>query len=88
MIKKITIVILLVFVLFLLCGCNDSTDNPFATKVTNTKAYIKINEKTIVVDVKEYVFGSNGTITIYETNGKKYKTHAINVVLVKDADRR
>ena len=86
--KKFILLALMIILLLTLCGCNDSTDNPFATKVTNTKAYIKINEKTIVVDVKEYVFGSNGTITIYETNGKKYKTHAINVVLVKDADRR
>ncbi len=74
--------------LLLLCGCSSSTNNPLAIKATNTKAYIKINEQTIVVDVKEYMFGSNGTITIYETDGKIYKTHCINVVLVKDADRR
>ncbi len=72
MIKKITIVILLVFVSLLLCGCESSTDNPFATKVTNTKAYIKTNEKTIVVDVKEYVFSASGVVTIYETDGKIY----------------
>lgn len=88
MIKKITIVILLVSVLLLLCGCNSSTNNPLATKATNTKAYIKINEKTITVDVEEYLFGSNGTVTIYETDGKIYKTHSVNVVLVKDAEGR
>ena len=90
MIKKITIVILLVFMLLLLCGCNSQTDNPLplATKATNTKAYIKINEKTIVVDVKEYLFGSNGVVVIYETDGKIYKTHSVNVVLVKDVEGR
>ena len=84
MIKKITIVILLVSVLFLLCGCDSSPENPFTTKATDTKAYIKINEKTIVVDVKEYLVGSNGIVIIYETDGKMYKTHSVNVVLVKD----
>ena len=86
MIKKITIAILLVLILFLLCGCESSTDSPLAIKATSTKAYIKINEKMIVVDVKEYLFGSNGIAIIYETDGKTYKTHSMNVVLVKDAE--
>lgn len=88
MIKKITVAILLVFMLLLLCGCDSLTDNSLATKATNTKAYIKINEKTIAVDVKEYLYGSNGVVIIYETDGKAYKTHSANVVLVKDAEDR
>lgn len=88
MIKKITIVVLLVSVLLLLCGCNGSTDNSFTTKATNIKAYIKISEKTIVVDVKDYLAGSYGTILIYGTDGKMYRTHSINVVIVKDAECR
>ena len=86
MIKKITIIIILISVLLLLCGCENSTDNPLATKATDTKAYIKINEKTIVVDVKEYLFGSNGVVIIYGTDGKAYKTHSVNIVLVKDEE--
>lgn len=86
--RKIIVIILFVSVLFLLCGCKSSTNNPLATKATNTKAYIKIDEKTIVVDVKEYMFNSNEMVTIYETNGKIYKTHSINVVLVKDEEGR
>lgn len=88
MIKKITIAILIISLLLLLCGCENSTDNLLATKATNTKAYIKINEKTIVVDVEEYLFGSNGVVIIYETDGKIYKTHSVNIVLVKDAKGR
>ena len=85
MIKKITIVILLVSMLVLLCGCESPSDL-VAKKATNTKAYIKINEKTIVVDVKEYLYGSNGVVIIYETDGKIYKTHSVNVVLIKDSE--
>lgn len=88
MAKKIIIIILLVSVLLLLCGCENSTVNPLTTKATDTKAYIKINEKTIIVDVKEYLFGSNGIVIIYETDGKIYKTHSVNVVLVKDTEGR
>ena len=82
MIKKIMIVILLVSMLFLLCGCDD------VTKETYTKAYIKTNEKTIVVDVKEYGSHSNGVVVIHDTDGKIYKTHFTNVVLVKDTEGR
>lgn len=88
MMKKIIAIILLASVLFLLCGCDSSSESPFLMKATDMKAYIKINEKTIVVDVKEYLIGSNGMAIIYETDGKIYKTHAVNVVLVKDAEGR
>lgn len=80
MIKKITIVILLISMLLLLCGCSSYVDNPLST-VIRYKAYIKINEETIVVDVKDYTFSSNGTIKI-ETDEKIYRTHWANVVLV------
>lgn len=79
MIKKITIVILLISMLLLLCGCSTYTDNPVS--IIRYKAYIKINEETIVVDVKDYTFSSNGTIKI-ETDEKIYRTHWANVVLV------
>lgn len=88
MIKKITIVILLVSVLLLLCGCESMTYNPLSTKATNTKAYIKINDGTIVIDVKEYQYVSNGVTIVYGTDGNVYKTHSVNVVLVKDAEGR
>ena len=86
MIKKITIAILLVCVLLMLCGCDTVKDNPLATNAVNTKAYINMNGTTTIVDVKEYLFGSNGVVVIYETDGKMYKTHSVNVVLVKDAE--
>lgn len=84
--KTIIMILLLVSVLFLLCGCDSSPNNLLTTKAISTKAYIKINEKTIVVDVKEYLFGSNGVVIIYGTDGKAYKTHSVNVVVVKDAE--
>ena len=88
MIKKVTIVILLVSMLLLLCGCSSSTDNPLSIKETiiRYKAYIKINEETIIVNVKDYTFSSIGTIKIYGTDGKIYRTHWANVVLVGDTE--
>jgi len=88
MAKKVLIVILLVAMMIVLCGCDDSSDNPLATKATNTKAYIKINDETIAIDVKEYLYGSNGVTIVYGTDGNVYKTHSVNVVLVKDAEGR
>ena len=85
--KKITIVILLVSMLLLLCGCSrysSSINNSFTTKETTTKAYIKIGGRTIAVDVKDYTISSIGTVEIYETDGKIYRTHWANVVLIKD----
>ena len=86
--RKIIVIILLISVLLLLCGCDTVKDNPLATNAVNTKAYINMNGTTTIVDVKEYLFGSNGVVVIYETNGKMYKTHSANVVLVKDAEGR
>lgn len=86
MARKIIVIILLVAMMFLLCGCDNSSDNPLARKTSNTKAYIKINEKTIVIDVDAYMDGSNGSIIVYGTNGKTYKTHFMNVVLIKEVE--
>ena len=86
MTKKVLIVLLLVAMMIVLCGCEDSSDNPLATKASDTKAYIKINEKNIVVDVESYMYGSNGVAIIYGMDGKTYKTHSMNVVLVKEGD--
>ena len=86
MTKKVLIVLLLVAMMIMLCGCDDSSDNLLATKATNTKAYIKINDETIVIDVKEYMYGSNGVSIIYGTDGNTYKTHSVNVVLVKGGE--
>ena len=83
--KKIIVILLLVSLMFMLCGCETSADL-LATKVNNTIAYIKVNEKTITVDVKEYLYGSNGVAIIYGTDGKTYKTHSMNVVLVKEKE--
>lgn len=80
MTKKIIVIILLIAIVFLLCGCDNS--------LNNTKAYIKINEEIIVIDVDAYTNGSNGSITIRGIDGKIYKTHLINVVLVRDVERR
>lgn len=88
MVKKIVIIILLVAMTILLCGCDDFSDNPLAVSVSNMKAYIRVNEKTIVVDVKAYVHGSNGVVTIYGTDGTNYKTHSVNVVLINDTESR
>ena len=88
MIKKTVIVLLLVTMMFLLCGCDDSSDYPLATQTSNTKAYIKMNDKTIVVDVDAYLGNSTGTVTIYGTDGTNYKTHYVNVVLVKHSEGR
>ena len=74
--------------MIILCGCDDSSDNPLATKATNTKAYIKINDETIVIDVQEYLCGSNGVTTVYGTDGNVYRTHFVNVAFVKDAEGR
>ena len=84
MTKKIIVIILLVVIVFLLCGCNDLLE-----KTThNTKAYIKINEKIIVVDVDAYTTGSNGIVTVRGIDGKTYRTHLMNVVIVIDVERR
>lgn len=88
MTKKIIVIILLVEMMLFLCGCDNSSDHPLATQVNNTKAYIKMNEKTIVIDVEAYMHGSNGVVTVYGMDGKTYKTHSMNVVLVKNAEGR
>ena len=88
MIKKVVIVLLFVTIMFLLCGCDNSSNHPLAMQTSNTKAYIKMNEKTIVVDVDAYQGGSNGSVIIYGTDGTNYKTHYVNVVLVKHSEGR
>lgn len=88
MTKKIVVVLLLVAVMFLLCGCDNSSDHPLAMQTSNTKAYIKMNEKTIVVDVDAYLSSSNGVVNIYGTDGTNYRTHYVNVVLVKHSEGR
>ena len=88
MTSKIIIIILLVAMMFLLCGCDDSSDNPLARKISNTKAYIKMDEKTIVIDIDAYMIVSDGSIIVYGIDGKTYRTHSVNVVLIKDAEGR
>ena len=85
--KKILAILLLTALMFALCGCETVSDNPLATNATNTKAYIKVNDKTIVVDVKQYLFGSNGVVIVYGSDGMSYKTHSVNIVLVKDSNQ-
>ena len=72
--------------MLLLCGCDNSSGHPLAISASNTKAHIRVDEKTIVVDVDEYMYGSNGVVTIYGSDGTVYRTHSANVVLVKDAE--
>ena len=88
MTKKIIVIILLVATMFLLCGCDNYSYNPLAKKTSNTKSYIKMDEKTIVIDIEAYMYSSNGIVTIYGIDGKTYKTHFMNVVLVEDAEGR
>ena len=88
MIKKIVLILLLVAVLFLLFGCDNASDDPLATKAISTKAYIKMNDETIVIDVKEYRSYSTGCVTIIGTDKTIYKTHFVNVVLVKEQESR
>lgn len=82
------VIILLVVMMFFLCGCDISSDHPLATQVSNTKAYIRVNEKTIVVDVESYSHVSNGIVIVYGADGTNYKTHFINVVLIEDSKGR
>ena len=85
MTKKIIVIILLIATVFLLCECDD----PSITKTSNTKAYIKMNEKIIVIDVDAYnASRSNGSIIVYGIDGEAYTTHLVNVVLVTDTEGR
>lgn len=88
MTSKIIVIFLLVAMMLLLCGCDNSSGHPLATSASNTKAHIRVDEKTIVVDVDAYVYGSNGIVTIYGSDGTTYRTHSVNVMLVKDAEGR
>lgn len=88
MTKKIIVIILLVAMMFLLCGCDGFSDHILTNKTKNTKAYIKVGEKTIVVDVDSYMDGANGSVILYGIDGKIYETHFMNVVLVKDTEGR
>lgn len=88
MTRKIITLILLVAMMFLLCGCDISLDSPLARKTSNTKAYIKMGEKTIVIDINAYTDYSNGIVIVYGTDGKTYKTHFMNVVLIKEVEGR
>ena len=85
--KKILILLMLLAMMLVLCGC-DKAGNPdiLSTKASNTKAYIKVNGHTVTVDMDRYLIGSNGTISVYATNGIIYKTHIVNVVLVTNED--
>lgn len=86
MARKIIVLILLVAMMFLLCGCDNSSAHPLATQTKNTKAYIRVDEKTIVVDVDAYAHNSYGVITIYGADGTNYRTHIVNVVLIKEVE--
>ena len=88
MASKMITIILLVMMIFLLCGCDNSSGHPLAISASNTKAYIRVDEKTIIVDVDAYISGTNGVVTIYGSDGTTYRTHSVNVVLVKDAEGR
>ena len=44
-----------------------------------------MNDETIVIDVKEYMYGTNGVVFITGTDGTKYKTHSMNVI-IKDGE--
>lgn len=87
MTRKIIVIILLIAMVFLLCGC-DNSSNDLLVKTSNTKAYIKMNEKIIVIDVDAYMNGSNGNVIVRGIDGKTYRTHLMNVVLVTDTVRR
>ena len=87
MTKKIIVIILLVAMVFLLCGCDNSLNDP-AGKTSDTKAYIKINEEIIVIDVDAYRYGAQGRVIIRGIDGKTYITHLMNVVLVTDTKGR
>ena len=83
--KCMLLIFLLIVIMLLLCSCETVVDtHHYSANATNTKAYIKINEETIDVDVSSYLYGSDGVVIIYSTDGKIYKTHSANVVLVYD----
>ena len=65
--------------------CDISLESPLAS---NTKAYIKMGEKTIVIDINAYTDYSDGIVIVYGTDGKTYKTHFMNVVLIKEVEGR
>lgn len=88
--RKIAIVVLFVILLFLMCGCvkAKTTDLFGATKTSDTKAYIHVNGHTVIVDVDQYLIGSNGIVMVYGIDGTTYKTHMVNVVLFKNATQQ
>lgn len=86
--KKIMVILLMTALMLMLCGCDTVHDNPLATNAVNTKAYINMYGTITVVDVRQYLFGSNGVVLVYGNNGKIYKTHSVNVVLVKEDDQQ
>ena len=88
MTKKVMAFLLLMALMLMLCGCDTVHDNPLATNAVNTKAYINMYGTITVVDVRQYLFGSNGIVIVYGTNGKIYKTHSVNVVLEKEDDHQ
>lgn len=86
--NKLLIILLLIAMIFMLCGCGNSAD-VFPTKVaSDTKAYIKVQGRTIVVDVESYLFTSNGVVSVTGTDGKNYKTSPVNVVIIKENESR
>lgn len=83
--RKILLVLMLLIAMLVMCGCDkDKAGNLdiLSTKMSDTRAYIKVNGHTVAVDVDRYLLGSSGSISIYDTNGIIYKTHIVNVVLV------
>ena len=88
MTKKVMAFLLLTALMLMLCGCDTVKDNPLATNAVNTKAYINMYGTITVVDVRQYLFGSNGVVIVYGKNGKIYKTHSVNVVLEKEDDQQ
>ena len=86
MAKKALVIFLLLIMMLVLSGCENSADILTTKSEDNTKAYIKVNNTTIVVDVYSYLFGSNGIAIVTGTDGTNYKTHSVNVVLVKGGE--
>lgn len=84
--KKVLIVLMLAVMVMITCGCNkaNSAEDLLSTHESSMKAYIHVNGHTVIVDVDKYMLGSNGIIKVFGKNGTSYKTHCMNVVLVKN----
>ena len=80
--KKIMLIALMIGIVMLVSSCSTISVNQGSEAIA--KAHIKVFGATTSIDVKDFVITTNGVAKIIGTDGKIYRTHMANVVIVEE----